>query len=98
MQYRLMRARITGFQRFCRGYIGRQRYRRRLHSIIKIQSHFRRLIAKRKVNLMRIEHRKKVEAERLRREEEERLKQQMKAEEARKEAERLHQVCGGVGG
>ena len=93
MQYRRMRARITAFQRFCRGYIGRQRYRRRLFSIIKLQSHFRRLMAKRRVNLLRIEYQKRMEAERLRKEEEARLKQKMKAAEARKEAERLHQVC-----
>lgn len=41
---------------------------------------------------MRIEKRKRDEAERIRREEEERLMREMQEEEARKEAERLHQV------
>ena len=41
---------------------------------------------------MRIEKKKREEAERIRREEEERLMRLMKEEEARKEAERLHQV------
>lgn len=87
-----MRARVTGFQRRCRGYIARQRFRRRLYSIIKLQSHFRKIIAIRKVKVMRIERQKRLEAERLRREEEERLRQKMAEEEARREAERLHQV------
>ena len=63
-----------------------------MYSIIKLQSHFRRLIAKRRVNVLRIEKRKRDEAERIRREEEERLMRDMQEEEARKEAERLHQV------
>lgn len=63
-----------------------------MYSIIKLQSHFRRLIAKRRVQILRIEKKKREEAERLRREEEERLRREMEEEEARKEAERLHQV------
>ena len=87
-------------QRFCRGYIARRNFRRRLHSIIKIQSLIRMILARNRVQLMRIERRKRLEAERLRKEEEERLKKKMKQEEARKEAERLHQVGreGGGGG
>lgn len=87
-----MRQRVSGFQRFCRGYIARKRFRRRIGSIIKLQSHFRRLIAKRKVILKRIEYRKRKEAERIRKMEEEELKKRMKANDAKKEAERLHQV------
>lgn len=87
-----MRNRVYRFQWFCRGYIARRRFHRRLSSIIKLQSHFRKIIAKRRVELMRIERQKRLEAERLRREEEERLRQKMKEEEARKEAERLHKV------
>lgn len=41
---------------------------------------------------MRIEKRKREEAERIRREEEERLMREMQEEEAKIEAERLHQV------
>ena len=47
---------------------------------------------------MRIERRKRLQAERLRKEEEERLKKKMKQEEARREAERLHLVGRGGGG
>lgn len=93
LQFRLMRQRVTGFQRFCRGYIARKRFRRRIGSIIKLQSHFRRLIAKKQVLLKRIENRKKKEAERIRKLEEAELKKKMKASDAKKEAERLHQVC-----
>ena len=46
---------------------------------------------------MRIEHQKLMEAERIRREEEEELRKKMRAEEARREAERLHQVGVAVG-
>ena len=42
------------------------------------------------VRLLRIEKRKKEDAERIRREEEERLRQQMREVEAKREAERLH--------
>lgn len=63
-----------------------------MYSIVKLQSHFRRLLAKRRVKIIRIEKRKREEAERMRREEEERLMMEMKAEEAKKEAERLHQA------
>ena len=91
--YRLMRSRVYRFQKFCRGHIARRQFRRRLYSVIKLQSQFRKLIAIRKVQLMRIEKKKREEAERLRREEETRLKRKMKEEEARHEAERLHKVC-----
>ncbi len=90
--YRALRRRIFGLQRYCRGCITRRRFKRRLYSIILLQSHFRKLIAKRKVNYMRVEKRKREEAERIRKEEEERLMREMQEEEARKEAERLHQV------
>ena len=91
-EFRAMRLRVRGFQRYCRGYITRQRFRRRLYSIIKLQSHFRKIIAIQKVKVMKIERQKRLEAERLRREEEERLRQKMAEEEAKLEAERLHQV------
>ena len=55
------------------------------------------IVARKKVELMRIEKRKREEAERLRKEEEERLKKKMREEEARREAERLHQVRVGGG-
>ena len=42
--------------------------------------------------MLKIEKRKRDEAERIRKEEEERLMREMQEEEARKEAERLHQV------
>ena len=84
-------------QRYCRGYIARYFFHRRLYSIVKIQSLVRMIVARKKVELMRIEKRKREEAERLRKEEEERLKKKMKEEEARREAERLHQVRVGGG-
>ena len=41
---------------------------------------------------MRVERRKRIEAERIRKKEQQRLMREMKEEEAKKEAERLHQV------
>ena len=55
------------------------------------------VVAKKRVELMRIERKKRLEAEQLRKEEEERLKKKMREQEARKEAERLHQVRVGGG-
>ena len=49
-RYKLMRRRITGFQRYCRGYVARRRFRRRIYSIIKLQALFRMIIAKRRVS------------------------------------------------
>ena len=57
-----------------------------MYCIIKLQSHFRRLIAKRRVHIMRVEKRKRDMAEQMRREEAERL--------SREEADRLHKVGG----
>ena len=68
-----------------------------MYSIVKIQSLIRMVVAKNKVELMRIERKKRLEAERLRKEEEERLKKKMRDQEARREAERLHQVRWGGG-
>ena len=50
-QFRQTRRRVMGFQRYCRGYIARRRFRRRLFSIIKLQSLFRMIMAKRRVSL-----------------------------------------------
>ena len=55
------------------------------------------VVAKNKVGLMRIVRKKRLEVGRLRKEEEERLKKKMREQEARREAERLHQVRWGGG-
>ena len=49
-QFRRTRRRIRGFQRYCRGYIARRRFRTRLQSIIKLQALFRMIMAKRRVS------------------------------------------------
>ena len=84
-------------QRYCRGFIARRYFHRRLYSIVKIQSLIRMVVAKNKVGLMRIVRKKRLEVGRLRKEEEERLKKKMREQEARREAERLHQVRWGGG-
>lgn len=53
--YRRMRRRVYLFQSRCRGMLARREYNRRLHSIIKIQSGVRKVLAIRKVKEMRLE-------------------------------------------
>jgi myosin heavy subunit len=89
--YKSMRRRVIGFQCYCRGYIVRRRFSRILYSIVKIQALFRMIIAKRKVKLLKREKKKKEVVERLRRREEEDLRQRMREDEAKIEAETHHQ-------
>ncbi|XP_019863708.1 PREDICTED: unconventional myosin-VIIa-like [Amphimedon queenslandica] len=84
-------SRIRRFQCRCRGYLARERAREKQRAIIKIQSVFRVILAKKILKRKRIEKKRRDEAERIKREEEERLKREMAAEEARKQAEKLHQ-------
>lgn len=91
VKYVTLRERMKVFQAFCRGFIARQEYKNRLQSIIKIQSGIRMVLAKRRTQELRVEKKKREEAERLRKLEEERLRKAMAADAARKEAERLHQ-------
>ncbi|XP_029197955.2 unconventional myosin-VIIa-like [Acropora muricata] len=89
-KYIALRERMKIFQAYCRGFLARQEYRTRLKSIVKIQSGIRMVLARRRTEELRAEKRKREEAERLRKLEEERLKKAMAADAARKEAERLH--------
>ncbi|KAL9964836.1 hypothetical protein ACROYT_G028531 [Oculina patagonica] len=90
-KYITLRERMKVFQAFCRGFLARQEYKNRLRSIIKIQSGIRMVLAKRTTQELRVEKKKREEAERLRKLEEERLKKAMAADAAKKEAQRLHQ-------
>ncbi|XP_068687074.1 unconventional myosin-VIIa-like [Montipora foliosa] len=89
-KYIILRERMKIFQAYCRGFLARQEYKTRLQSIIKIQSGIRMVLAKRRTEELRAEKKKREEAEKIRKLEEERLKKAMAADAARKEAERLH--------
>lgn len=90
-KYRTLRERMKVFQAFCRGFLARQEYKNRLRSIVKIQAGIRMVLAKRRTQELRVEKKKREDAERLRKQEEERLKKAMAADAAEKEAQRLHQ-------
>ena len=53
--YRKMRRRVSLFQLRCRGMLRRKAFKQRLKCIITIQSGFRKVLAKKKVNEMRLE-------------------------------------------
>ncbi|PFX22115.1 unconventional myosin-VIIa-like isoform X2 [Stylophora pistillata] len=90
-KYTTLRERMKVFQAFCRGFLARQEYKNRLRSIVKIQAGIRMVLAKRRTQELRVEKKKREEAEKLRKLEEERLKKAMAADAAEKEAQRLHQ-------
>ncbi|XP_066268057.1 unconventional myosin-VIIa-like isoform X2 [Branchiostoma lanceolatum] len=90
--YNFLRKRIVGFQARCRGYTARKDFSKRMHSIVKIQSGFRGYIARKQYQKLKIENKRRMEAERLRLEEEARLRQQMGAKKAKEEAEKRHQL------
>eukprot|EP00731_Ephydatia_muelleri_P029534 Em0021g57a len=78
--------RVVLIQRWVRGFFQRRRFLRMRRAALVLQKNYRRHYAARRYKITV----KRLEAEKLRKEEEERLKKQMRGEEARKEAERLH--------
>ncbi|ELT99384.1 hypothetical protein CAPTEDRAFT_226057 [Capitella teleta] len=89
-RFTALRGKMVNLQRHCRGFMDRQWYKRRLNSVIVLQSGVRKIIAQKKYTRARAEYRKRLEADRLRKEEEEKLKRQMNSKKAKEEAERLH--------
>ncbi|KAK2154842.1 hypothetical protein LSH36_256g06087 [Paralvinella palmiformis] len=89
-RFTALRAKMISFQRHCRGWLSREWYEKRLQSVIILQAGARKVIAQRNYRRLLIEHRMRMESERQRKAEEERLKKQMNAKKAKEEAERLH--------
>lgn len=89
--YEEMRTRVMQFQTRCRGYLARREYKIKLGAIITIQAGFRMVLAKKELIKLRNQHIIKMEAERVRREEEARLKKKLGAKEAAKRAEKAAQ-------
>uniref|UniRef100_A0A1I8GD03 Myosin VIIa n=1 Tax=Macrostomum lignano TaxID=282301 RepID=A0A1I8GD03_9PLAT len=81
---------VVNLQRYARGYLARRRCHGRLASVIKLQSNIRRFIAQKNYANLRLRHGKRVEAEKLKREMEERLKREKGSKEAKIEAEKAH--------
>nr|XP_014348910.1 PREDICTED: unconventional myosin-VIIa [Latimeria chalumnae] len=90
-QYHVARKRIIEFQAHCRGYLVRRAFRHRLWAVITIQAHVRGMIARRLYKRLKGEYRRRLEAEKLRLAEEQRLQKAMSAKKAKAEAERKHQ-------
>ncbi|XP_050389741.1 myosin-VIIa [Patella vulgata] len=90
MRYNVLRSIIMNFQRYARGHLVRQWVQKRVIAVVKIQSSVRTLIAVKKYNRMKIELKKRLEAEHLRQEEEKLLRKKMNTKTAKEEAERHH--------
>ncbi|XP_062868377.1 unconventional myosin-VIIa isoform X2 [Trichomycterus rosablanca] len=91
LAYRRTRTCIVLLQGRCHGYLVRQMFWRYLNAIRTIQAYVRGMIARRLYTHLRLENERKLEAERQRLLEEEKLMKQMTARRARAEAERMHQ-------
>ncbi|XP_051512450.1 unconventional myosin-VIIa isoform X1 [Myxocyprinus asiaticus] len=89
--YHVARQRITLFQGCCRGYLVRRAFRHRLWAVITIQAYTRGMIARRLYKRLKGEYRRRLEAEKMRLAEEQKLRNQMCAKKAKEEAERKHQ-------
>ncbi|KAG5269103.1 hypothetical protein AALO_G00198310 [Alosa alosa] len=89
--YHVARQRITLYQARCRGYLVRRAFRHRLWAVITLQTHTRAMIARRLYKRLKGEYRRRLEAEKIRLAEEEKLRYQMSAKRAKAEAEKKHQ-------
>uniref|UniRef100_A0A2K5MWZ8 Unconventional myosin-VIIa n=1 Tax=Cercocebus atys TaxID=9531 RepID=A0A2K5MWZ8_CERAT len=90
-QYRLARQRIIQFQARCRAYLVRKAFRHRLWAVLTVQAYARGMIARRLHQRLRAEYLWRLEAEKMRLAEEEKLRKEMSAKKAKEEAERKHQ-------
>ncbi|KAI5943909.1 Unconventional myosin-VIIa [Manis javanica] len=90
-QYRLARRCIIQFQARCRAYLVRKAFRHRLWAVLTVQAYARGMIARRLHRRLRAEYLWRLEAEKMRLAEEEKLRKEMSAKKAKEEAERKHQ-------
>ncbi|XP_071164800.1 myosin-VIIa-like isoform X4 [Mytilus edulis] len=90
-RFNAMRGIIIDVQRYCRGFIVRKWASRRMESVVKIQALVRTMIAQKKYRRQKIEYRKRVEAEQLKKQEEAVLKKKMTDKKAKIEAEKIYQ-------
>ena len=75
-RFRHLRGHIVALQARARGHLVRKMYHKKMWAIVKIQAHVRRLIAQRKYKKTKYEYRLHIEALRLRKIEERKLKDQ----------------------
>ncbi|XP_070213118.1 myosin-VIIa-like [Littorina saxatilis] len=89
-RFNVIRGWAIDVQRVCRGYLVRQWVQKRMLAIVQMQAAVRTVAAQKKLRRMRIEHQKRMEAERMRQEEEAELKKKMNNKKAKEEAEKHH--------
>ncbi|MGH0180352.1 UNVERIFIED_CONTAM: hypothetical protein FKN15_003741 [Acipenser sinensis] len=89
--YHVARKRIIEFQAQCRGCLVRRAFRHRLWAVITIQAYSRGMISRRLYKRLKGEYRRRLEAEKMRLAEEEKLRNQMSAKKAKVEADKKHQ-------
>lgn len=89
-RFKHLRGHIVSLQARCRGLLARREYHRKHWAIVKIQAFVRRVIAQRNYRKMKIEHRHRIEALRLREQEEEKLRKQMNHKRAKEIAEQKY--------
>ncbi|XP_041355506.1 myosin-VIIa-like isoform X2 [Gigantopelta aegis] len=89
-RYNILRGMIINFQCYARGFLVRRWVQKRMVAVVRIQAALRTMIARKKYRRMQIEYAKRVEAERIRQEEEKKLRKQMNMKKAKEEAERHH--------
>uniref|UniRef100_A0A3Q3QP69 Myosin VIIAb n=1 Tax=Monopterus albus TaxID=43700 RepID=A0A3Q3QP69_MONAL len=89
--YRMTRRCVIFIQAHCRGFLIRQTFCQHLRAVLTIQAYTRGMIARRLCQRLRAELQHRLEAERQRLAEEEQLRNQMSAWQAKAEAEQKHQ-------
>ncbi|KAK7499213.1 hypothetical protein BaRGS_00009473, partial [Batillaria attramentaria] len=89
-RFNVIRGWTIDLQRMCRGYLVRQWVQRRMLAIVQIQAAVRTIGARKRLNRLRIEHQKRMEAEQLRLKEEAELRKVMNTKKAKEEAEKHH--------
>jgi myosin-7 len=89
-RFTLLRSKMINFQRHARAFLARGSYQRRLNGVVVLQAGVRKMVAQRRYTRMTIEYQKRAELEKLRQQDETRLRKEMNAKRAKEEADRLH--------
>ncbi|RWS12698.1 myosin-VIIa-like protein 2 [Dinothrombium tinctorium] len=89
-QFKHLRGHIVALQAVCRGYLVRREFNRKYRAALKIQAFIRGAIARRKYVKIRSEHRKKLEALKMKQQEESLLRKQMNPKKAKEIAEQKY--------
>ena len=89
-RFKHLRGHIVNLQARCRGFLVRREFRSKYRAAVKIQAFIRGVVARRQYHKLRIEHRNRLEALKLKEQEELLLKKQMNAKKAKEIAEKKY--------